>query len=290
MSPLRETAEGLLARILGLSTAKFLDRPVFVVACGRSGSTALHRGLGQHPQVVMAPKEGPLIDKFADTARAFGTSRYCERNVMLSSVRLRRQLRELCYTSALGAGLGVGQLVRRDGPRVLKARSSLHSWGAKVFPDERAAEGLLWLFPEVRFVYLFRNGVDAVQSMSKFGSFVDRSFENRCHFWARHAFRFDYLRRHPSALSVRFEDFVKDSAGVYGRIAEHVGLKPSDAPARFASSTVVHPLDKPTGKGDPREEYARRPPAHQGWSDRERSIFKETCSEAMELLGYEIPF
>lgn len=290
----REAVKAVAGRLARVRHAAFLDRPAFVVACGRSGSTALCRALGTHSQVLMPPTESPLIHTFGRTAHTYGcgTSRYCEQHVAIPAPRLRRRLRRLCLDSALGVSLGVQHMAKEgSGLReILGARRRLRRWGAKVFPDRNAAEGLLWLFPEARFVYLVRDGRDVVRSMSRFGSFKEMDFEGRCRFWADNARKFNYLRGHPRATTVRFEDFVADPAATFDRLADHLEVDHEDGPARFASSTLVHPLDRPTSDGSPREEYASRPPAHQEWNEAEREAFREICRAPMSSLGYDIPF
>ena len=290
----RDAVKSTVGAALLLREPAFLDRPVFVVACGRSGSTALCNGLGAHPQVLMAG-EAPLIHKFGETAHDYACGenpQYAQHVVAIEGGRLRQTLRRLSYTSALGPGLGLDYHPRRARGKgsVFTAGRHLRYWGAKAFPGEKAAEGLLWLFPKTKFVYLFRNGLDVVQSMTKFGSFSKLEFERRCRFWSDRVFRYDYLRRHERAVTVRFEAFVEDNAATFERILAHLELPPDAGPARFASTTLVHPLDQPTAKADPKAVLAGRGRAYEAWSDEQKATFARLCSEAMTTLGYDIPF
>ena len=290
----RNAVKSTLGATLLLRKPDFLDRPVFVVACGRSGSTALCNGLGAHPQVLMA-REAPLIHKFGETAYDYACGenpQYYQEFVALESGQLRQSLRRLSYTSALGPGLGLDYHPRRVGGKksAFSAGRRLRYWGAKAFPGEKAADGLHWLFPDVRFVYLFRNGLDVVQSMAKFGSFSKLEFERRCRFWSDRVFRYDYLRRHERAATVRFEDFVEDNAATFERLLAHLDLPPDAGPAAFTSTTLVHPLDQPTAKADPKAELAKRERAYAAWSAEQKAIFTDVCAEAMALLGYDVPF
>ena len=290
----RHAVESAVGAALRLREPAFLDRPVFVVACGRSGSTALCNGLGAHPQVLMAG-EAPLIHKFGEAAHDYACGQnpqYAQKTVALESGRLRRELRRLSYTSALGLGLGLDVRPRHARRRTsaLTGGRHLRSWGAKAFPAEKAAEGLLWLFPQAKFVYLFRNGLDVVQSMTKFGSFSELEFERRCRFWSDRVFRYDYLRHHERAETVRFEQFVEDDAATFERLLDHLALPPDAAPARFTSTTLVHPLDQPTAQADPKAELAKRGRAYEAWTDEQKEVFKRVCSDAMAHLGYDVPF
>ena len=39
---------------------RFIDNPVFVVCCGRSGTTALCLSMDQHPEILIGKPEAPL--------------------------------------------------------------------------------------------------------------------------------------------------------------------------------------------------------------------------------------
>lgn len=282
-----------LRQAAGVPRARYLDRPVFVVACGRSGSTALCAALDQHPALLVGAAEAVFIRPIGAMAHDYaGSEGYMRSSVQLDAEELARELRRLAMTTALGSDYGFAYDPRRTGEKrsVFTAPRALERWGAKAFPDEDAADGLLWLYPEARFVYLFRNGLDVVHSMSKFGSFKRREFEGRCEFWAERAFRYEYLRGHDLAVTVRFEDFVADNAAELGRVFRHLGLADDPGPAAFASSTLVHPLDQKTTEADPKEVLAQRRKGYEAWDDEQCEIFKRVCGDAMDLLGYEIPF
>ena len=263
---------------LRLEAMRFLDSPVFVVACGRSGSTALCEGLGAHPRVLMAG-EAPIIHKAGETAA----------DVILP---LREAVDSFVNVStALGSDFGLAYRPGRASAKhsAWAAGRRLDCWGAKIFPDEKAAAGLLWLFPNARFIYLFRNGVDVVGSMGRFGSFSRLTFDERCRFWSDRAFRYDYLRSHHRSETVRFEDFLADNRGTFDRLLRHLGLPADDGPANYTSTTLVHPLDKPTTRASARQVLGRRATAWDGLSDRQRATFNSLCGEAMALLGYDMP-
>jgi hypothetical protein len=166
--------------------------------------------------------------------------------------------------------------------------SSVQVWGAKAFPDFPAAGGLQWLFPDVRFVYIFRNGIDAVFSMSKFPGFRDMSFAERCSFWAGNALRYEWLLRNDSAIAIRFEEFLNHPDAALRRVLSHTQLPYEEGPAQFARTTLVHPLDQPTAAANPSSVLSLRTPARQSWSSQEKQTFRDLCSEAMDLLGYDV--
>jgi hypothetical protein len=81
-----------------------------------------------------------------------------------------------------------------------------------------------------------------------------------------------------------------DNKKVFEKIFEHLGIPPNPKPVEFASSTLVHSLNMQTKKANPAEELSRRRSGYEDWSDNQRTVFKTICSEAMEKLGYKIPF
>lgn len=291
----RKPIQSAISRIWRLDQARFTEKPVFVVACARSGSTALCSALGRHPRVLMAEQEGPLMVWIGEVAYQYAlgkVSGYMRGSVRLEPEVFRRSFKQLCYTSAWGLRLGYsynpGNLHSKNW--AFSRGRCLEYWGIKAFPSSEAADGLSWLYPQVKFVYLFRNGLDVVQSMAKWSFFRELGFAERCRWWRDNAVNFEYLRAHERAVTVRHEELVMDTERAFERICSHLEIPFDPEPVAYARSTIVHPLGKPTTQGDPREEYARRRRGYLDWSEEQRSIFRNLCSGAMESLGYEMPF
>jgi hypothetical protein len=271
-----------------------LVRPLFIVGSGRSGTTALCAMLNCHSQIMIAPGECPMVHEVALLASGYRSGEaYYKESTALPERRMRTKLRSFCIDCVWGDS-ATAMLVRStttsEGTVNNKDWPSIQVWGAKAFPDSPASEGLQWLFPRVRFVYLFRNGIDVVFSMSRFRGFREMSFVERCLFWSLRAQRYEFLRHHDRAIAIRFEDFLNDPDTELRRILSHIQLPYEEGPIRFASNTLVHPLDQPTESANPRSVLSLRAPAHQYWSSTEKRIFRDVCSPAMDLLGYEIPF
>jgi hypothetical protein len=171
-----------------------------------------------------------------------------------------------------------------------KDLDSLRCWVAKIFPDAESVGGLEWLFPGGVFLYIFRNGIDVVHSMSKFHGFRHLSFEGRCRMWSDNTFRYEFLRTHDRTIAIRFEDFVPNPDATFQRVLKLAGLPYETAPTEFAATTLVHPLDQPTMAADPRTVLAQRAPAWTEWREEEKQMFRDICSDAMHALGYKLPF
>jgi hypothetical protein len=96
----------------------------------------------------------------------------------------------------------------------------------------------------------------------------------------------------PGAVVVHQEELLDDPDRVFRRIFEEFGIDYDPKPTEYALTHHVHPLgDESTTKGvDIKKTLSERPPAYQDWTDKEKKIFKEICSQAMLLAGYEIEF
>jgi hypothetical protein len=285
-----------LARaVFRIETADFLGNPFFIVSCGRSGSTALCLALKIHPSLLVATNEGPSINAIGELAHDYGVgadSTYFKKASRLTPDETRRQLRHFCYTSIFGPDMGMSYDPRRLSLKqsVYTPGSRIRRWGAKVFPTEKSAQGLRWLYPGAKFVYIFRNGIDVVQSMSKFGTFARLDFGARCRFWSERAETYEFLRARDDVCVVRFEDFLDDNASVLRMVCEYLGVAENKASSEFASTSMIHPLDSPTGKLNPKQVIAARASSFETWTAGERELFKKVCGNAMAMLGYEIPF
>jgi len=278
-----------------LEHASFLERPVFIVSCGRSGSTALCLAMRLHPNLLVAATEGPSFHALGELAYDFGVGEH--RAYFQSASRLpvddvRSQIRHLCYTSVFGTGLGLSYDTRRIAIKesAYTRGARIARWGAKVFTGERSAQGLRWLYPGAKFIYIFRNGIDVVQSMSKFSNFAKLSFADRCRFWTDRANTYEYLRRWDDVCVIRFEDFLDDNAGVLKALYGYLGLPDSRASSDFASSQMIHPSDSPASMQNAKQAISGRQPAHAAWTEQERDTFREICGSAMKALAYDIPF
>ena len=271
-----------------------LQPPVFVVSCARSGSSALCQSLGQHSHISMAEPEGPIIKNIGALAFDYALGRlasYYRSSVQLTEKEFRQTLQSLCYRSVFRANPETpdhesGHPFRRPSQ---PAGQGIRYWGAKAFPDKQAADGLLWLYPDARLIYLYRNGIDVVHSMSRFGMFRNLTFAERCQWWRGNAANYDYLRTFGRAVTVRFEDFLNDCASVFGRLFDFLDLPSHPGPGRFATTTLVHSLDRATMLTNPHEEISKRPSPWQAWTREQRDTFTDLCAETMAHLAYPMP-
>jgi len=163
-------------------------------------------------------------------------------------------------------------------------------WGAKSFPNKDEAEGLIWLFPKAKFVYIYRNGIDVVNSMTKFGWFSKQSFKVLCDFWASRIFRYKYLTDFERAISVNFDVYVQNTEETFRKIFKHLEIDYNKRSVNFSKSNLIHPLDQPNQKISSREAFDKRKPPYENWTQKQKKIFREICSGAIKEMGFEIPF
>lgn len=273
---------------------RLFDRPLFVVGDGRSGTSVLVDALGRHPEVIARPREAPLFDHLGEIYHASSggpVDRYYRQCSELSLPQLAERLRLLAFETMWGEEAGFRLLLRRRREIGAKAWAAKRCWAAKAFPGEVGGAGLAALYPEARFLYIHRHGADVVHSKTKYPGFRDEPFEKHCRDWAARVGKYRWLRTFPRAMEVRHADLVTDPEGVFRRVQEFTGLEPSDEPARYCRTTLVHPLDQTTNSAaDVAASLAAREPGYSKWSEEQRRVFSETCAEALAELGYDLPF
>lgn len=273
--------------------AGLLGQPVFVIGGGRSGTTVLLDALGHHPRLWSLGGESPIwrdIGRLLHTCERHAAASYYQESFRIPKEHVYARLRQLGFEASAGPHYGLQSRMATDGfGRAL--RGGRVRWCAKTLVGEEEADGILLLYPEARFLYILRNGCDVVQSRTRFGEFSRDEFEYHCREWTRLAGEFDYLTRLPQALTLRHEVLVQKPEFFFDSISEFLGIGPSQGPADFARSTIIHPYDGVTRTGvDAAHILAQRPAAHEAWTPQQRETFKRECATEMERLGYTMPF
>jgi hypothetical protein len=275
---------------------RFIKSPIFIVGGSRSGTIVLLKAMGRHCRILSSPSEDPFI---TDVGRMVHSLEYCsevERQYYLDTLRISHgyiydTLRRLVLESALGPHYGLKHLVKLAIQSKVNPLAKQH-WCTKTFPGKKTAQGLMKLYPEARFIWILRNGVNVIHSRCKFPKFRDLPFEEHCQHWASSIARFSYLLELPGAVVVHQEELVDDPDRVFRRIFETFRIDYDPKPTEYALTHHVHPLsDESTTKGiDIKKTLAERPPAYQDWTQEQMRMFRNICGEAMQLAGYEIEF
>ncbi|GAB4178084.1 MAG: hypothetical protein OHK0026_06510 [Rhodocyclaceae bacterium] len=279
-----------------LATSRFFENPVFLVGGSRSGTVAMLKAIGMHPEILSSPGEDPFVTDVGGMMYDLEYASETEKQYYLRSLRIpmdyiHRHLKRLCFESAFGPHFGLKSMVKSVLHREANPLAKRH-WCTKTFPSEKVAKGLMRLYPRAKFIWILRNGVNVVHSRTKFPEFRDLDFSEHCRSWADLIVRFGYLLELREAVVVRQEDFADDPDGVFRRIFDLIGVPYHEASTNFSRTTLVHPLaDESTTRGvDVRKTLKERPPVHAEWSSEQRETFTRICAHAMQLAGYEMPF
>jgi hypothetical protein len=276
-----------------LLCAPFYPRPILVVGTGRSGTSVLHQALGQHPLIYALPGEAPFLTSIGGAAYLFeagDNSTYYRESLKITKDYLYDQLRRLGYEVAAGRRFGLKGMVKGLLGRGPSPRGRRY-WCAKTFPSERVTLGLLALYPELRFVYIVRNGCDVVQSRTRFKGFTHQDFRQHCINWAEGVEKYRHLTELPQCALVTQEDLLADPRVFFTLLFNRLGLPDDPGPAEFAATTLVHPLDQSTRTHtDARRTLQSREPPYAQWTEEQKSMFREICERPMRSLGYEVPF
>jgi hypothetical protein len=276
-----------------LLSARFLKHPILIVGTGRSGTSVLLQAMGRHPAIYALSGEAPFLTSMGGSAYLFEDAE--NRDYYLDSLKVPKaylydQLRRLGFEAAAGPHFGL----RRSLKGVLgRSPSPLgrRYWCAKSFPSEPVTRGLLALYPTIRFIYIVRNGCEVVQSRTKFKGFTHQGFKQHCLNWAEGVDKYRHLTRIRESCLVSQEALVDDPDALFEKLFRFLAIPEHPGAADYARTTLVHPLDKSTRTGtDARKVLAEREAAHTGWTDEQKSLFKEICGSAMAELRYPVPF
>lgn len=253
-------------------------KPVFIVGIGRSGTTALKDALGKHPDVISSRSESPILSKIGKLIYAyFVDDQYLDyklSHLNMPPSYLLKDLQKKSFESAIENRIAV-----------FKRR-----WCAKSNPDSCEKEGLLTLFPDAKFIYIYRNGIDVVNSHMKFAGFRQNSFESHCKKWVEGIKRMESLSK-SGGIEVKQEDLVENPEKVFKEIYSYVELPYRRSCARFIGTNLIHPLDKKSERGvDVKSLLKKRKPAYLSWTEEQKKTFKKICSKEMKKKGYEVLF
>jgi hypothetical protein len=279
---------------------RYYHRPIFVIDTGRSGTTVLLEALGAHPNLLAAWGEAPLVRDFGRLAQEFTADDtngvYLRATNHLSDRRYLSTLRRLAFETTFGRDGGLYMRCRATAERLVKYRKSplrlrmISHWCAKTFPDVESFDGLQALYPQARFLWIVRNGLDVVHSRTRFKGFKSIDFAKQCRTWADSIETYSWVAETDRPLELRHEHLLSDPNAFFTRVHEFLTLRQHPGPANFAKSTLIHPLDQKTQPGtDVKRALEQREAGWTQWNDDQIQTFRETCGQAMETLGYPMP-
>lgn len=274
-----------------LLTKNYIANPILIAGAGRSGTSILLQALGEHSQILSADRESPFLPYLGFLPHPFEfreNKEYHLDSLNLPLPYLYNRIRQLGLECVMGKHYGISQLRRIPKKSINKVRH----WCAKTYPNYQETQGLIKLFPNVKFIYIFRNGINVVNSRSRFPTMRQSDFSEHCEVWARHVEKYNHFFDLPEAFPLRQEDVVNNPDDVFRNVLTFIGLPYEEGPANFAKTTLIHSLDNKEAKTDVdvQKIFKERMEIHQNWTDEQKTVFKKICGVGMKKLGYEIPF
>lgn len=266
-------------------------RPLFLLSLPRSGSTLVQRVLGAHPEIATAAEPWVLLPQ-AYATRASGV--YAEYGHALAA----RAIGEFAE------GLPGGAAAYREELRtfILRLYERAAGTSAGYFLDKTPryhfiADDLFDLFPDGKFVYLWRNPLSvAASTVETWGGGRWKVGRWRVDLFDGLANLVASRQRHADmSLSVRYEDLVSDPLAHWPPLFEHLELAfdpqiltafPSvSVSSRFGDPTGVKAYDALSTRSIDRWKSTLANPFRKAWS---RDYLRWIGAERLALMGYRL--
>ena len=265
-------------------------RPLFIVGPNRSGTSVLKRIITSHPKVYgRSGNEEPIVHKVGELAYESKLSEfatYYQAEIGLAADRFDAQLRLTVMRWIFG---------RRNVKEEIKAFGSLYSlaiakyWCAKCFPSFESYKGLRALYPDARFIYIFRDGASVVRSRLKYPEFADAGFEKNVDDWVTQVDDFSYALLQDDILVVRHEEMVQSPSSFLQKIWTYLDLFPYDPALNDLSSGLIQPLGYGHQKisvDSAKDFFNGRSCPFEDWTTRQVEYFVSKAALSMDLLSY----
>jgi hypothetical protein len=223
----------------GLSPyADATDRPIFIGACPRSGTTLLRTMLNTHPEIAI-PRETkflPVIwdnrarwrnldDKAVRRRLAKVIARKWTRSGRFETPRPKLVRRLTAAPPTLGSVLGTGFVLYAEA-------TGKQRWGDKRPMYSRYLDAIFSLFPDAQYINVIRDPRASVASMRKLG-WYSGGIVPGLELWERSVRAAEPWRNvlhRDQYLDVRYEDLVTDPVELLKQAASFLGLSPDSIP------------------------------------------------------------
>jgi hypothetical protein len=267
-------------------------QPIFLLSLPRSGSTLVQRVLASTDQIATAPEPWFLLPQVYALRERGAETEY----VQVSSARAIRE-----FADRLPGGIDEYRSAVSDFARRLYDRAGGANNG-RYFLDKTPryhliVDDLYELFPDARFIFLWRNplavAASIVQTWAKGRWAVER--------W--HVDLFDgvanltagFQAHEADAFGVRFEDLVADPLATWPRLFSHLDLAfDPTVLSSFSELRFDARMGDPTG-GDRYRELSTEPlekwkmllrsPVRKRWA---RSYVRWIGSDRLRVMGYDL--
>jgi hypothetical protein len=185
-------AAAIIRRVYSTLPFPGVDRPVFIIGCGRSGTTILGESVSRHRHVT-----------YLNEPRHLWFSAFPESDVWTSSARSRNG--RLCFTEADAhnrRGKRLGRLFRLETlvtkRPILVEKLPINSFRLRFIHA---------LFPDARFIHIYRNGLEVARSIEAFNARTDwfGADSYKWHLLADYARTRDDTRQLPELCTTAYE-------------------------------------------------------------------------------------
>lgn len=260
-------------------------KKLFIVGCGRSGTTMLQQALNRHPGIVIPPETGYFLDFLGHTQR--GQEQQLRRinadlgiDVAPADKRIRRPEDAIAFCERIAEAY----LERLGLTRV-------EYFGEKSPRHLLCIQRIVRLLPDAKFVLIDRDGRDAALSLAKVpwgppGLYVNFAIWLRFYRWHEWATRSGSV----DLLCVKYEDFVVRPEEDLRRIADLLGLAYEPAMAEGYGNREGIPEWEQAWKGRALEKITTSRIAV--WRDElspeELKRLERWGGRALSSLGYEL--
>lgn len=267
----------------------FVNKPIFIVGAGRSGTSVLLQALGQHPSIISFPGESPFLTSIGGNATLFNeneASYYCNA-IRISYTSMMAKLKKLGFEVSGGEYWSLKNTLKHRITHRQITNRSIQYWSAKTFPTELVSNGLDSVYPGAKYLYIVRNGIEVVHSMTKFHGFKENDFISHCKTWSESVSKYEYLLTRSNALLVRHEMLSRDPGTTFAKVYKFLNLDNQGESACFTQTNVIHPLDKTDiHTKNSQALLAERENPIDLWDNQQRRIFSDICGNQMQQLGY----
>lgn len=230
--------------------------PIFIVGCGRSGTTILRLILNRHSSIAIPEETWYFPQLFRDLPDLLARPDW-RKSVAARILELNKNHFPDLSIDALAAVLRATE--RNDLPNIISAvnrefmlREGKVRWGDKTPGYVRHLQLIKDLFPEAKIIHVVRDGRDVVPSLLKYWSVGPQTndFVETAFYWRKQVF--SGMKDGPRIfgsdyVEVRYEDLVAQPEATVRLICDFIGedfeskmLVPGNAERRFTPNWEWH--------------------------------------------------
>jgi hypothetical protein len=273
------------------------DRPIFIGASPRSGTTLLRTMLNTHPDIAI-PRETRFLPYVWENRKRFG-----DLSVQANRRRLAKVIFMAQWTRADRLDTPVDAAVDRliAGPPTLgsllgtcfEMYADAHGkkrWGDKRPMYARYLDAIFAMFPDAQFINVVRDPRASVASMRKLGWF-DKQVAPGLDLWDRSLRAVEPWRSRlcpDQYVDVRYEDLVSRPEEALASVAEFLGIAADDVAVML---TYHENVDETAKKYHSRLSLPPTTDRIRSWEESlepgEVAFIERTAARHMERFGYE---